>query len=203
MRLMQARVVLVLLPLAVVLAAACGGGGSGSPSAPAEPVATSAPASGAEAAAPESATPSPTGTADPAWWEDEEATPPGPPQSRVWNVRVEALSATEVAVSFDYHLDIAPEANVFVHMGLLPNFAFTLLDADGEPLDSAAGEIDPTEFGDDTVGGQASFTVRTERFADVRSTHICIKVVTGNYDDFAGRSEAFCEPVPIDEKMEP
>ena len=182
---------LALLPVALALA--CGGGDSPDP--------TTAPDPTTPAAATPTATA--TATAAPAWWEEEtpESTP-DIPQSRVWNVQVEAVSGDEVAVTFDYHLDLAPEANLFVHMGLLPNFNLALLDADGETIEGTSGELDPTEFGDDTVGGQATFALATSRFDDVEAVHFCIRVVTGNYDDFVGRTEIFCEPVPA-ERVEP
>ena len=178
----------LLLALPLALAVACGGGSAPAPTPTPDP-ATPAP----------TATPSATATAAPAWWEDEETPSPTPdlPMSRVWNMRAEAVSPNEVTVTFDYHLDLAPEANVFVHMGLLPNIQLGLLDAAGETIKGVAGELDPTEFGDDTVGGQATFTLATARFDDVKAVEVCIKVVTGNYDDFAGRTEIFCEPVPV------
>ena len=145
------------------------------------------------------ATPSATATSAPAWWESPTPSPtPDIPESRVWNMRVEALSDSEVTVTFDYHLDLAPEANVFVHMGLLPNINLILLDAAGETIEGTAGELDPTEFGDDTVGGQATFIFATTRFDEVAAVDVCIRVVTGNYDDFTGRTEIFCEPVPAE-----
>ncbi|GEM_PF-5453947 len=137
-------------------------------------------------------------TSVPAWWEKQKsksAAALAAPLSRVWNVVVEATTVDEVTVAFNYHLDIAPEANVFVHQGLLPDANVVLLDAEGGAIEGSVGELQPTEFGDDTVGGQAVFRIRTSRFADVELVHICIRVVTGNYDDFAGRSEVFCEPV--------
>ncbi len=183
---------LVALPAALVIA--CGGGST-------DPAPTPATTPGPATAAP--ATASPTATPEPAWWEEETPEPtPDIPMSRVWNVRVEATSAEEVILTFDYHLDLAPEANVFVHMGLLPNVNIGLLDSEGETIDWVGGELDPTEFGDDTVGGQGTFTFATARFADVVAVHFCIRVVTGNYDDFTGRTEIFCEPIPA-ERIEP
>ena len=184
----MARRLWPLLALPAVLALACGGG-----SAP-EPAPTPAP----DPAAPSpTAAPTATATRAPAWWEEETPEPtPDLPQSRVWNVRVEATSDREVTLTFDYHLDLAPEANVFVHMGLLPNVNLALLDASGAAIVGIGGELDPTEFGDDTVGGQATFAFPTSRFADVAAVSVCIRVVTGNYDDFTGRTEIFCEPLP-------
>ena len=177
-----------LLALPAALALACGGTASPDPTpnpAPTTPAPT--------------ATPSATATSAPAWWESPTPSPtPDLPESRVWNMRVEALSESEVAATFDYHLDLAPEANVFVHMGLLPNINLILLDAAGETIEGTAGELDPTEFGDDTVGGQATFTFATTRFDEVAAVDVCIRVVTGNYDDFTGRTEIFCEPVPAE-----
>ena len=179
---------LLALPIVFALALACGGGGS-TPDATATadsttPVATAAPTA--------------TATPAPAWWEEETPSPtPDFPMTRVWNVRAEAVSPNEVSVTFDYHLDIAPEANVFVHMGLLPTIQLGLLDAAGETIEGAAGELDPTEFGDDTVGGQATFTFATTRFDEVEAVRVCIRVVTGNYDDFGGPTEIYCEPVPL------
>ena len=182
----------LLAGLAVALALACGGGGSTDDPAP---TATPDPTTPAAAAA----TPTPSATPAPAWWEEETPEPtPDLPMSRVWNVRVEATSDTEVTLTFDYHLDLAPEANVFVHMGLLPNVNIGLLDSEGDTIDWVGGELDPTEFGDDIVGGQATFTFATARFADVAAVSVCIRVVTGNYDDFTGRTEIFCEPVPAE-----
>ena len=179
----------MLVGLTVALALACGGGSTPDPTpeptpAPTTPVPT--------------ATPSATATPAPAWWEEETPSPtPDLPMTRVWNVRAEAVSPNEVSVTFDYHLDIAPEANVFVHMGLLPTIQLGLLDASGETIKGTAGELDPTEFGDDTVGGQATFTFATTRFDEVEAVRVCIRVVTGNYDDFGGRTEIYCEPVPL------
>ncbi len=182
----------LLAGLAVALALACGGGGSTDDPAP---TATPDPTTPAAAAA----TPTPSATPAPAWWEEETPEPtPDLPMSRVWNARVEATSDTEVTLTFDYHLDLAPEANVFVHMGLLPNVNIGLLDSEGDTIEWVGGELDPTEFGDDTVGGQATFTFATARFADVAAVSVCIRVVTGNYDDFTGRTEIFCEPVPAE-----
>lgn len=180
----------LLAGLPVALAIACGGGGSP------DPTPTTAPDPTTPAA---TASPSATATPAPAWWEEETATStPDIPMSRVWNVRVQAVAQGEVSVSFDYHLDLAPEANLFVHMGLLPSINLALLDAAGEAIEGASGELDPTEFGDDTVGGRATFTVATARFADVEGASVCIRVVTGNYDDFVGRTEIFCEPLPVE-----
>ena len=190
------RALWLLAVLPVALALACGGGGS---------TREQTPTPDPDPTAPAAATPTATATATaaPAWWEEETPEPtPDIPQSRVWNVQVEAVSETEVAVTFDYHLDLAPEANQFVHLGLLPSFNLALLDAGGETIKSVSGELDPTEFGDDTVGGQATFALTTSRFADVEAVHFCIRVVTGNYDDFVGRTEIFCEPVPA-ERVEP
>ena len=179
---------LATLPLALALA--CGGGGS-------TPDPTPAPTP--DPTTPAAATPTATATVAPAWWEEETPEPtPDLPMSRVWNVQVEAVSEGEVAVTFDYHLDLAPEANLFVHRGLLPTLNLALLDAAGETIKGTNGELDPTEFGDDTVGGQATFTVTTSRLEDVEAVHFCIRVVTGNYDDFVGRTEIFCEPVPVE-----
>ena len=189
---MPARRLWPLLALPAVLALACGGGSAPAPS----PTPTPDPATPAPTAAA-------TATPAPAWWEEETPEPtPDIPQSRVWNVRVEAASGAGVILTFDYHLDLAPEANVFVHMGLLPNVNLALLDSEGEAIEGIGGELDPTEFGDDTVGGQAAFTFAAARFGDVAAAHVCIRVVTGNYDDFVGRTEIFCEPVP-NEKVAP
>ncbi len=178
-----------LLALPAALAIACGGGAD-----PPDPTPNPAPTTPAP-----TATPSATATSAPAWWESPTPTPtPDVPESRVWNMRVEALSDSEVTATFDYHLDLAPEANVFVHMGLLPNINLILLDAAGETIEGTAGELDPTEFGDDTVGGQATFIFATNRFDEVAAVDVCIRVVTGNYDDFTGRTEIFCEPVPAE-----
>ena len=183
---------LAVLPLAFAIACS---GGSADPTQAATPApATSAPAT---------ASPTATATPAPAWWEEETPEPtPDLPMSRVWNVRVEATSGDEVTLTFDYHLDLAPEANVFVHMGLLPNVNIGLLDSEGDTIDWVGGELDPTEFGDDTVGGQATFTFATPRFADVAAVSVCIRVVTGNYDDFTGRTEIFCEPIPAEKVVE-
>ena len=187
------RALWLLAALPLALALACGGGSSPDPT----PAPTPDPTT--PAAATPTATPTATATAAPAWWESPTASPTHDiPQSRVWNVRVEAVSEAEVSVTFDYHLDLAPEANLFVHRGLLPTFNLALLDAAGETIKGTNGELDPTEFGDDTVGGQATFTVTTSRLEDVEAVHFCIRVVTGNYDDFVGRTEIFCEPVPVE-----
>jgi len=180
-----------LLALVAALAVACGGGSESAPDTTPSPAA-STPAPAAAATATASPTPAP------AWWESP-TPPPTPefPMSRVWNARIEAASDAEVVLTFDYHLDLAPEANVFVHMGLLPNVNLILLDGDGGTIEGIGGELDPTEFGDDTVGGEATFTFATSRFDDVAAVDVCIRVVTGNYDDFVGRTEIFCEPVPV------
>lgn len=179
----------ILVPLFVTVLIACGRDASS------VQISTATPASGAPAP---TVTPTANGTAVPAWWEKQEPQSAGTltaPLSRVWNVVVEAMNVNEVTVAFNYHLDIAPEANVFVHRGFLPDANVVLLDGEGRAIEGSVGELSPTEFGDDTVGGQAVFRIRTGRFADVKLVHICIRVVTGNYDDFAGRSKVFCEPV--------
>ncbi len=179
-----------LLAFVAALAVACGGGPDPAP----DPTPATPPSTPAAAAA----TPTASATPDPAWWESPTPSPtPEFPMSRVWNARVEAVSDDEVALTFEYHLDLAPEANVFVHMGLLPNINLILLDAAGETIEGASGELDPTEFGDDTVGGEAAFTFATDRIDDVAAVDVCIRVVTGNSDDFMGRTEIFCEPVPV------
>jgi hypothetical protein len=187
------RLAVRLLPLwvlPVILALACGGGATPDPTPTTEPPPTPATST---------ATPTPTATAT-AWWEDRVETPEpdGPPMSRVWNFRVERVSDAEVTVTFEYLLDLAPEANVFVHQGLLPDTLVALFDADGVAVGSVGGELDPTEFGDDEVGGEATFTIATTRFDDVVTGHVCIRVVTGNYQSFAGRTEVFCDPVQIE-----
>ncbi len=186
------RVLWLLVALPAALAIACGGGSADPAPAPAPPT-----------AAPATASPTATASPAPAWWEEETPEPtPDIPMSRVWNVRVEATSAEEVTLAFDYHLDLAPEANVFVHLGILPDLNVMLLDADGEPIEGVGGELDPTEFGDDTVGGQATFTFATTRFDDVDAVHFCIRVYTGATDEFLRRAEIFCEPIPA-ERVEP
>ena len=186
----RARGLWTLLALVAVLAVACGGGSDPAPDSPP----TAAPSTPAAAAATPTASPTPA----PAWWESPTPSPtPEFPMSRVWNARVEAAAEGEVTLTFDYHLDLAPEANVFVHLGMLPNVNLILLDAAGETIEGIGGELDPTEFGDDTVGGEATFTFATDRFNDVTAVDVCIRVVTGNYDDFVGRTEIFCEPVPV------
>lgn len=190
------RGLLPLLALPVALVLACGEGTTPpDPKPPTPPSATrAAPA----------ATPTPTVTPAPAWWEESEETPTphGALVSRVGNLRVEPVSDAEVTVTFDYHLELAPEANVFVHMGLLPDVLVAVFDADGVALGTAGGALDPTEFGDDAVGGEATFAIATTRFDDIATGHVCIRVVTGNAQSFAGRTEVFCEPVPV-EKVVP
>ena len=134
---------------------ACGGGSTDpAPTATPDPTTPALP----------TASPTPTATPAPAWWEEETPEPtPDLPMSRVWNVRVEATSDAEVTLTFDYHLDLAPEANVFVHMGLLPNVNIGLLDSEGDTIEWVGGELDPTEFGDDTVGGQGDAPLRRRR----------------------------------------
>ncbi|MCY3881006.1 MAG: hypothetical protein OXG61_02680 [Chloroflexi bacterium] len=185
-----ARALLPLLVLPALLAVACGSGTT-----PPDP--TPAPTPPTARAAP-TATPTPTATPAPAWWEEDQetATPHADLVSRVWNVRVEPVSDGAVSVTFDYHLELAPEANVFVHIGLLPDVLVALLDADGVALGTAGGALDPTEFGDDAVGGEATFPIATTGFDDVVAVHVCIRVVTGNAQSFAGRTEVFCEDVP-------
>lgn len=187
-----ARGLLPLLVLPVALAVACGSGTT-----PPDP--TPAPTPAATRAAP-TATPTPTATPAPAWWEEDQetATPRSDLVSRVWNVRVEPVSDGAVSVTFEYHLELAPEANVFVHIGLLPDVLVALLDVDGVALGTAGGALDPTEFGDDAVGGEATFPIATTGFDDVVAVHVCIRVVTGNAQSFAGRTEVFCEDVPAE-----
>ena len=188
-----ARGLLPLLVLPVALAVACGSGTT-----PPDP--TAAPTPPETTPAVPTATPTPTATPAAAWWEEEQetATPHGALESRVWNVRVEPVSDSEVTVTFEYHLELAPEANVFVHIGLLPDVLVALLDADRVALGTVGGALDPTEFGDDTVGGEATFPVATTGFDDVVAVHVCIRVVTGNYQSFAGRTEVFCDDLPAE-----
>ena len=188
---------LPLLAAAVAVALACGGGASvpepsPSPTA-ASPTARVTPASVA------TATPDAT-EADVGWWEEGSATPDAErPDSRIWNVRAEETAPGEAILSFDYFLSLAPEANVFVHMGADPDVGITLLDAAGETLGGVTGVLQPTEFGDDTVGGAASFTdIAVERFADIAAARICIRVFTGDYSEFMGRPELLCEPFPVE-----
>lgn len=184
------------LPLlaAVVVALACGGGVTApepSPSPTASPTVRATPSP--------TVTPTPAVTeADAGWWEDTATPDAERPDSRIWNVRAEESAPGEAILSFDYFLSLAPEANVFVHMGFDPDVGIALLDAAGETLGSAAGNLRPTEFGDDTVGGVASFAMATARFADIAAANICIRVLTGNYGDFAGRTELLCEPFPVE-----
>ena len=184
---------LPLLAAVVATALACGGGASApepTPSPASSPTARATPSSVATATPTE---------ADAGWWEEDAATPDAErPDSRIWNVRAEETAPGEAVLSFDYFLSLAPEANVFVHMGFYPDVGIALLDATGETLGSAAGNLRPTEFGDDTVGGVASFTMAAARFADVAAASICIRVLTGNYGDFAGRTELLCEPFPVE-----
>ena len=187
------RAAMLIPPLAaLVLVAACGGvTGLPAPSPTASPVARDTPTP--------VATPAPTATEDAGWWEEGAATPDAArPDSRIWNVRAEEVAPGEVALSFDYFLSLAPEANVFVHMGYDPDVNVTLLDAAGEALGSAAGGLRPTEFGDDTVGGAARFTMPAARFADIEAARICIRVLTGDYSEFMGRPELLCEPFPVE-----
>lgn len=184
------------LPLlaAVVVALACGGGATAPEPSP-SPV-----ASRAVATVTTIATPSPAATESASgWWEGGRATPDAErPDSRIWNVRAEETATGEAVLSFDYFLSLAPEANVFVHMGFYPDVGVTLLDAAGEALGGAAGSLRPTEFGDDTVSGAASFTMAATRFADIAAARICIRVLTGDYSEFAGRPELLCEPFPVE-----
>lgn len=186
------------LPLlaAVVVALACGGGATApqpSPSPASSPTVTLTPSPTV------TLTPAATATeADAGWWEDTATPDAERPDSRIWNVRAEESAPGEAILSFDYFLSLAPEANVFVHMGFYPDVGIALLDATGETLGSAAGNLRPTEFGDDTVGGVASFAMATARFADIAAANICIRVLTGNYGDFAGRTELLCEPFPVE-----
>ena len=191
------RAAMLIPPLAaLVLVAACGGVTglpAPSPSPTASPVARATPTP--------VATPVATVTAreEAGWWEEGAATPDAArPDSRIWNVRAEEVAPGEVALSFDYFLSLAPEANVFVHMGYDPDVNVTLLDAAGEALGSAAGGLRPTEFGDDTVGGAARFTMPAARFADIAAARICIRVLTGDYSEFMGRPELLCEPFPVE-----
>ena len=203
----SARGLLSLLVFPVVLAMACGSGTTPPDPTPAPPppATRAAPTATPTRAAP-TATPTPTPTATPAaaWWEEDQetATPHGALESRVWNARVEPVSEGVVTVTFDYHLELAPEANVFVHIGLLPDVLVALLDADGVAHGTVGGALDPTEFGDDAVGGEATFAIASTGFDNVVAVHVCIRVVTGNYQSFAGRTEVFCDDVPA-EKVVP
>lgn len=187
---------LPLLAAVVATVLACGGSASApepSPSPVASPTARVTPASDATA--------TPTATeADAGWWEEGSATPDAErPDSRIWNVRAEETAPGEAILSFDYFLSLAPEANVFVHMGADPDVGITLLDAAGETLGGVSGILQPTEFGDDTVGGAARFTdVAVARFADIAVARICIRVFTGDYSEFMGRPELLCEPFPVE-----
>ena len=172
----QRRAVLPSGMLALLAAfglGACGGStepiATATPRAPATVTATAADA----AAAPTPATPTPSPT--PAPGEPDGVHPP----SLISNVRVEALLPDEVAVSFDYHLELAPEQNAFVHQGLLPVLGLTLLAADGDAIARVGDDLAPTEFGVNTAGGLASFVFATTRFADISAVHICIRVWTG------------------------
>ena len=189
------------LPLlaAVVVALACGGGATApqpSPS-PAPPTVRATPSPTVTPTPSPTATPAATET-DAGWWEDTATPDAERPDSRIWNVRAEESAPGEAVLSFDYFLSLAPEANVFVHMGFYPDVGIALLDAAGETLGSAAGNLRPTEFGDDTVGGVASFAMAVTRMADIAAANICIRVLTGNYGDFAGRTELLCEPFPVE-----
>lgn len=192
---------LPLFVAVVAVALACGGGASApepSPSSAASPTARATP-SPVTPTPDATATPTPT-AADAGWWEEGSATPDAErPDSRIWNVRAEETAPGEALLSFDYFLSLAPEANVFVHMGANPDVGITLLDAAGETLGGVTGVLQPTEFGDDTVGGAASFTdVAVERFADIAAARICIRVFTGDYSEFMGRPELLCEPFPVE-----
>lgn len=187
---------LPLLAAVVAIALACGGGATAPEPSP-SPVASTAVATVTTTPSPV-ATPAATEAAS-GWWEGDTATPDAErPDSRIWNVRAEETATGEAVLSFDYFLSLAPEANVFVHMGFYPDVGVTLLDAAGEALGGAAGSLRPTEFGDDTVGGAASFTMATARFADIVAARICIRVLTGDYSEFAGRPELLCEPFPVE-----
>ncbi len=186
----------VALPLlaAVAVALACGGGAIApqpSPSPASLPTARATPASVATPAATETETAA-------GWWEDTVTPDAERPDSRIWNVRAEESAPGEAILSFDYFLSLAPEANVFVHMGFDPDVGITLLDAAGETLGGVSGILQPTEFGDDTVGGAARFTVTAARIADVVAARICIRVFTGDYSEFMGRPELLCEPFPVE-----
>ena len=180
------------LPLlaAVVVALACGGGETAPEPSPSPTVrATPSPVA--------TATPSAT-EADAGWWEDTATPDAERPDSRIWNVRAEESAPGEAILSFDYFLSLAPEANVFVHMGFDPDVGIALLDAAGETLGGVSGILQPTEFGDDTVGGAARFTVAVARIADIVAARICIRVFTGDYSEFMGRPELLCEPFPVE-----
>ncbi len=180
---MARRAAVIPLLAAVAVALACGGGATAPEPSPVR--ATPAVATATAAA--------------PGWWEADTATPDAArPDSRIWNVRAEETAPGEAALSFDYFLSLAPEANVFVHMGFDPDVAITLLDAAGETLGGVSGILQPTEFGDDTVGGAASFTLAAARFADIEAARICIRVFTGDYSEFMGRPELLCEPFPVE-----
>ena len=189
-------VALPLLAAMVAIALACGGGASAPEPSPssASPTARATPSPVA------TATPAATEEADAGWWEEGSATPDAErPDSRIWNVRAEETAPGEAILSFDYFLSLAPEANVFVHMGANPDVGIALLDAAGETLGSVTGILQPTEFGDDTVGGAASFAdIAVARFADVAAARICIRVFTGDYSEFMGRPELLCEPFPVE-----
>ncbi len=94
-------------------------------------------------------------------------------------------------MSFDYHLELGPEQNAFVHQGLLPVLGLTLLDAGAEAIARIGDDLAPTEFGLNTVGGEAAFVFTTARFADISAVHISIGVWTGGGSAFGLRNEIF------------
>ena len=96
-------------------------------------------------------------------------------------------------MSFDYHLELAPEQNAFVHQGLLPVLGLTLLDAGAEAIARIGDELAPTEFGLNAVAGEAAFVFTTARFADISAVHISIRVWTGGGAAF-GLHDEICEP---------
>lgn len=146
---------------AAILLVACGG-------AAADPAQT-------PAVAPAS-TPQAEATPRPAWWEgDAPAATAGRPESRVWDVRLSA----EGALTFEYLLSLPPEANVFVHRGVMPLVNVALHDAAGNRLAATSGELRPTAFEGTIVAGRATLTVERQREGQAVSARVEIWVFTG------------------------
>ena len=176
----------------IAVLAACGGGAGNPPATPTEVRPPNTPVATQSAPAP-TATPETPGT------------PAEHPPSLITNLEVRVNSATEVVISFSYHLELNPEQTAFVHLGRLPPLSVRMLDAEGAPIGATiAGELVPTEFGTTTVGGTATLAADDARADDIAAIFICIEVWTGGggasllEDPNFGLLDEICEPFPVE-----